>query len=650
MTNLTRSQFQAHPFHLVSPSLWPLNTSFCLLATTFSAVLSFQGFEKGVNLLFISLISVIYSMSLWFRDVISEGINLNSLKSLLSNYNSSRVISNQEILNILKTSEYNPNIKEDQLGYYLAGLLEGDGHLSLPFLGKTILNRVLNPRIVFTSHVNDIVLYAYIQSKLGGIGRFQLIGNNKIRYIIGDIKGIVTIIDLIKNKLRTPKNYSLNKLIEFINNKYKLNISESFIDKSDLSTNSWFSGFTEADGHFGVVITKFKPKSLSRKRSSSARVNLKFVINQRLHDEVTSLSLLSIMQEIAKFLSCNLNSYFTKQNKEFLCVNISGIEKLKFIINYFNKYPLAGIKNENFKDWVKIYDIIISNQHTTVLGRANIKLIQSNMNSKRQLKPHLTTNMLKSELSYLYIIILAFIIYGINELDFNYMYINNYIHMVKDSGNAVVEMNNIKINGIETALDNMRDGAIYIGGMSVAGKVIKNCSLPITAKLGATIGMGTAALISYRMVQNNMTPYRPMAKLDIKVDKINANISPNKKSLLPENISKQDNSNNLEDNMHNISELDLEQLKLDYYLQLVILYLLLIILVFLIMKAISEKDLKLDYLKKLPWANYIEPLLIKILDIWKKTNIIWIYILLVTIIICLIISIWSIGIILKNII
>jgi len=65
MTNLTRSQFQAHPFHLVSPSLWPLNTSFCLLATAFSAVLSFQGFEKGVNLLFVSLISVIYCMSLW---------------------------------------------------------------------------------------------------------------------------------------------------------------------------------------------------------------------------------------------------------------------------------------------------------------------------------------------------------------------------------------------------------------------------------------------------------------------------------------------------------------------------------------------------------------------------------------------------------
>lgn len=78
MTNLTRSQFQAHPFHLVSPSPWPLNTSLCLLATTFSAVLSFQGFEKGIDLLFVSLISVVYCMSLWFRDVISEGTYLGN--------------------------------------------------------------------------------------------------------------------------------------------------------------------------------------------------------------------------------------------------------------------------------------------------------------------------------------------------------------------------------------------------------------------------------------------------------------------------------------------------------------------------------------------------------------------------------------------
>ena len=55
----------------------------------------------------------------------------------------------------------------------MAGLLEGDGNISLPFMGNTILNRVLNPRIMFTAHVNDISLYANIQAKLGGIGRFN---------------------------------------------------------------------------------------------------------------------------------------------------------------------------------------------------------------------------------------------------------------------------------------------------------------------------------------------------------------------------------------------------------------------------------------------------------------------------------------------
>lgn len=78
MTNFTRSKFQAHPFHLVSPSPWPLNTSISLLATTFSAVLTFQGFTRGMNLLTIALISVVYCMSLWFRDVISEGTYLGN--------------------------------------------------------------------------------------------------------------------------------------------------------------------------------------------------------------------------------------------------------------------------------------------------------------------------------------------------------------------------------------------------------------------------------------------------------------------------------------------------------------------------------------------------------------------------------------------
>jgi len=78
MIYTTRSLFQSHPFHLVSPSPWPINTSFCLLSLTFSAVLTFQSFNGGVDLLLLALFSVIASMSLWFRDVISEGTYLGN--------------------------------------------------------------------------------------------------------------------------------------------------------------------------------------------------------------------------------------------------------------------------------------------------------------------------------------------------------------------------------------------------------------------------------------------------------------------------------------------------------------------------------------------------------------------------------------------
>ena len=78
MNYLIRSNFQPHPYHLVSPSPWPLNTSLSLLTLTFSAVLAFQNFILAINNLTFALIALILSMSLWFRDVISEGTYLGN--------------------------------------------------------------------------------------------------------------------------------------------------------------------------------------------------------------------------------------------------------------------------------------------------------------------------------------------------------------------------------------------------------------------------------------------------------------------------------------------------------------------------------------------------------------------------------------------
>jgi hypothetical protein len=78
ISSTTRSRFQAHPYHLVSPSPWPIYTSISLLTLTTSGVSTMHGFNAGHYILILGLISVIYSMSLWFRDIISEGTYLGN--------------------------------------------------------------------------------------------------------------------------------------------------------------------------------------------------------------------------------------------------------------------------------------------------------------------------------------------------------------------------------------------------------------------------------------------------------------------------------------------------------------------------------------------------------------------------------------------
>jgi hypothetical protein len=232
----------------------------------------------------------------------------------------------------------------------LAGLLEGGDHISLPVLSTTTLNRVLNPRIVFTSHISNLGLYAFIQSNLGNIGRFQMIGNNTIRYIIGDKNGIILFINLIHGKLRTPKNKIFNDLINFINIKYSTNISESLLDSSHFSNNSWFTGFTEADGHFGIKYVESKAKSDTCKRSVSENVSLKFRLDQRSYDKSTSSPMKPFMEKLALFLSCNLKSYTNNMGSEIPPAGVTPAGGITFLVDYFNKYTLLGDK---FKDYKK---------------------------------------------------------------------------------------------------------------------------------------------------------------------------------------------------------------------------------------------------------------------------------------------------------
>jgi hypothetical protein len=180
---------------------------------------------------------------------------------------------------------------------------------------------------------------------------------------------------------------------------------------------------------------------------------------------------------------------------------------------------------------------------------------------------------------------------------------------VKDS-KGILEVDNIKIEDLGPQVDKLRDGSIYIAGLAAGARIVKSTTIPLGAKFGATIGLGAASLIGYKIVHNSLIPDKHTGKVTASIDKISA-------SVIDSSKNKSKFINNLTDGSsedHNtISSLDIEQLQLIFYLNLILIYLSIVVLMFLLMKYISTLNLKFDFLLKLPYGSQIKILILKII-------------------------------------
>jgi cytochrome c oxidase subunit 3 len=64
--------FQKHPYHLVDPSQWPLLGSLRALASTIGGVMYMHSFVEGGTLLSLGLGMILYTMFVWWHNVIRE--------------------------------------------------------------------------------------------------------------------------------------------------------------------------------------------------------------------------------------------------------------------------------------------------------------------------------------------------------------------------------------------------------------------------------------------------------------------------------------------------------------------------------------------------------------------------------------------------
>ncbi len=73
-TQMGGEEKQRHPFHLVEPSPWPIVTSFALLLLAIGGLMFMHNYRFGDVVLGTGVLSVLYCLYAWWRDVIQEGL------------------------------------------------------------------------------------------------------------------------------------------------------------------------------------------------------------------------------------------------------------------------------------------------------------------------------------------------------------------------------------------------------------------------------------------------------------------------------------------------------------------------------------------------------------------------------------------------
>lgn len=304
---------------------------------------------------------------------------------------------------------YNKN----KLGPYLAGLIEGDGTIYVPLKDLKLTNK---PSISIAFNKDDEPLAIYLLNLLN-IGKiYSKKDSTKVCiWQLQKIEDIYFIILLINGYFRTPKYEALIRLINWINNyieinknldinllKYKnnklilyninkkLNILSKIsiikikeLDKSNLNSNSWLAGFSDADSNFSIILYK----------DNKIKIYYRIEVRQKYHKEEIN-NYFEIIIKICKIFNSNLltrertiklkNQIKEKTYYSYIII-VSGKDNILLVNNYFKTYSLLSSKYINFKDWSKL--LLCINKYNTFKNPNTYKLakeIKINFNLTRK--------------------------------------------------------------------------------------------------------------------------------------------------------------------------------------------------------------------------------------------------------------------------
>ena len=131
---------------------------------------------------------------------------------------------------------------------------------------------------------------------------------------------------------------------------------------------NWLAGFTSGEGSFLVRLFD------SSHNITGSQVQLRFQITQQSRDLV-------LMENIVKYFSCGNIS----KRGDIIDIHVTKFSDItEKIIPLFEKYPVIGVKKENFYDFCKVAELMKKKAHLTKEGLEQIREIRKNMNSYRE--------------------------------------------------------------------------------------------------------------------------------------------------------------------------------------------------------------------------------------------------------------------------
>ena len=254
---------------------------------------------------------------------------------------------------LLKVEKLDSQVK---LGSYLAGLIEGDGHIYVPSTKRDIKGKLLAAHIEIVFHLKDLPLSQFIQNKVGGYMSYR---KNSCILIVKKLDRLVNLVNLINGYFRTPKIVAIHQLILFLNDKLNMTLTLQGIDYSNLDSNAWLAGFWDADGSFYFTwkIGLLKRGLLPTKLEYYMR------LSQNSTYAKTNISNFPILNYIASFIRSSIKSrerHRSTYTEKVIELRTENWNSKYILIHYFLKFPLYSYKYNSVRVFVSLLQISLN--------------------------------------------------------------------------------------------------------------------------------------------------------------------------------------------------------------------------------------------------------------------------------------------------